>query len=72
MNTQMFGTAISLLLVGILSIAASSIALECYNKNESMKNEKKDNYNFLIVNLVVAIIMVLVSFASMYLAVKPF
>ena len=36
MNTQMFFTAISLLVVGILSIATSSIAIECYNKNEQM------------------------------------
>lgn len=70
MNTQMFMTAISLLLVGILSIATSSIAIECYNKNESMKTEKKDNYNFIIVNLVFAIIMVIVSFASAYFAIR--
>lgn len=70
MNTQMFLTAISLLLVGILSIATSSIAIECYNTNESMKTDKKDNYNFVIVNLTFAIIMVLVSFASAYFAVQ--
>jgi len=70
MNTQMFLTAISLLLVGILSIATSSIAIECYNTNEKMKTEKKDNYNFVIVNLTFAIIMVLVSFASAYFAIS--
>lgn len=69
MNSQMFLTAISLLLVGIFSIATSSIAIECYNKNETMKNEKKDNYNFIIVNLTFAILMVLVSFASAYFAI---
>jgi len=70
MNTQMFFTAISLLVVGILSIATSSIAIECYNKNEQMKTDKKDNYNFVIVNLTFAIIMVLVSLASAYLAIR--
>lgn len=70
MNTQMFLTAISLLLVGILSIATSSIAIECYNANEAMKNTKKDNYNFIIVNLTFAILMVVVSLASAYFAVQ--
>jgi hypothetical protein len=70
MNTQMFLTAISLLLVGILSIATSSIAIECYNANETMKNTKKDNYNFIIVNLTFAILMVIVSLASAYFAVQ--
>lgn len=70
MNTQMFFTAISLLVVGILSIATSSIAIECYNNNAQMKTDKKDNYNFIIVNLTFAIIMVLVSLASAYLAIR--
>lgn len=70
MNTQMFFTAISLLVVGILSIATSSIAIECYNKNEQMKTDKKDNYNFIIVNLTFAIVMVIVSFASAYFAIR--
>lgn len=70
MNTQMLLTAISLLLVGIFSIATSSIAIECYNKEEhkTFKTEKTDNFNFVIVNLVSAIVMVLVSFASIYFA----
>lgn len=75
MNAQMLGTAIFLMLVGVFSIATSSIAIECYDykdhSTKKIKDEKKDNYTFLIVNLVFAIIMVLVSFASMYLAIKP-
>ena len=70
MNTQMLLTAISLLLVGILSIATSSIAIECYEKNAQMKTDKKDNYNFIIVNLTAAIIMVFVSFASIYFSIR--
>lgn len=72
MNSQMFLTAISLLLVGILSIATSSIAIECYEYKEHatkpIKDNKKDNYNFIIVNLVFAILMVIVSLASAYFA----
>lgn len=72
MNSQMFLTAISLLLVGIFSIATSSIAIECYDYKEhatkAIKDAKKDNYTFVIVNLVFAILMVLVSFASAYFA----
>jgi hypothetical protein len=73
MNTQMFLTAISLLLVGIFSIATSSIAIECYDYKDTtkaIKDAKKDNYTFVIVNLVFAILMVLVSFASAYFAIS--
>ncbi len=73
MNTQMLITAICLLIVGIFSIATSSIAIECYDykdhSTKKIKDEKKDNYTFLVVNLVFAIIMVLVSFASTYFAI---
>lgn len=73
MNTQMLITAICLLLVGIFSIATSSIAIECYDYKDhttkKIKDEKESNYTFIIVNLVFAILMVLVSFASGYFAV---
>lgn len=57
----------------IFGIAASSIATECFNKNESYKTEKKSNYDFIIFNLVCNIIMVLLGAGCMYLgATSPF
>ena len=69
----MLMTAISLLLVGIFSIATSSIAIECYDYKDTtktIKEAKEGNYTFVIVNLVFAIIMVIVSFASAYFATQ--
>lgn len=70
MNTLLLSTAIALLILGVFSIASSSMGVECYNKNESFKTEKQSNFNFLIVNLTSAIVMVIVSFVSIYMSVK--
>ncbi len=40
-----------LLLVWI--VASSSIGIECYNKEQSLKTEKKGNFNFLIAGTIV-------------------
>ena len=72
MNTTLLFTAIALLILGIFSIAASSIGTECYNKHESYKTEKKSNFDFLVVNLVSAIVMVLLAFVSIYMSFKMY
>lgn len=51
--------AISMIVVAIFTIATSSIAIECYNKNESFSQEKTTNKNFVIVTLVIAILAIL-------------
>jgi hypothetical protein len=71
MNGYLFIAAFSMLLGGIFSIATSSIAIECYNKNETIKKEKENNFNFLISNLVCAILLVIVGCLSIYFAFKP-
>lgn len=70
MNTKMFMTALALLIVGALSIATSSMAIDCYNADEKYKADKQTNFNFIIFNLVSAIIMTLIGFSSIYLAIK--
>lgn len=72
MNINLLVTALALLIGGIFSIATSSIATECYNNNSAFKDTKKDNYTFLIVNLVSAILTVLIAFSSMYMAATSF
>jgi len=72
MNGKMLVAALALLLGGIFSIATSSIAIECYNENTSFKDSKTENYTFLMVNLVSAILLVLMAFGSMYLAAQPY
>ena len=66
-NTQILSTAIIFLIAGILGIATSSIATECYDKNPAYKDSKRDNYNFVIVNLVCNIFILLLSLYSLYL-----
>ncbi len=57
----------------IFGIAASSIATECFNKNESFKTEKKSNYDFIIFNLVCNIIMLLLGAGCIYMgATSPY
>jgi hypothetical protein len=70
MNGKMIVAALALLLGGIFSTATSAIAIECYNQNTKFKESKNENFTFLIVNLVSAILLILVSFASMYLAAQ--
>jgi ABC-type molybdate transport system permease subunit len=67
LSTLLFGIAI--LIAGVFSIATSSIAIECYNKNEGLKNEKQANFTYLVINLISAIVMVLAGFASMFFGV---
>lgn len=66
-NTQILLTAIIFLIAGILGIATSSIATECYDKNPAYKDSKRDNYNFVIVNLVCNIFLLLLSLYSLYI-----
>ena len=71
MNWYLFITAFAMFLGGLFSIATSSIAIECYNKNEQTKKEKESNFSFLISNLVCAIILVIIACTSIYFAFKP-
>ena len=69
MNPKIISTACLLLSAGVFLVATTSIATECYNENSSFKDKKKDNFTFLIVTLVVAILMILSASGSMYLGV---
>ncbi len=62
MNVKILGAGLALLLLGILSVATSSIALECYNQNDK---PKEHNYNFTIATLVSGIVAILSGIVSM-------
>jgi len=73
MNPKMLMIACATFISAIFGIAASSIATECFNKHESFKKEKESNYNFIIVNMVCNIIMLLLGGGCIYLgATAPF
>ena len=65
---KMMITAIAIVVAAIFGIATSSIATECFNKNESYKTEKQSNFNFVVVNLVCNIVMLLLGFGCIYMA----
>jgi surface polysaccharide O-acyltransferase-like enzyme len=70
MNNKIIITACVLLSAAVFLVATTSIATECYNQNKGFKDTKKDNFTFLVVTLVSAILMILSAFGSMYLGVK--
>ncbi len=54
----------------ILSIASTSIGIQAYNKNETFRKEHLSNFNFLIVNLVVSILIFILSLVALGLHIK--
>ena len=64
--------AIAMLIGGVFSIATSSIATECFNydagKGTDFKAANPSSFNFMIVNLVSAIVVVLSALAGIYFA----
>ena len=72
MNTQLMILAIIMLVAGIASIATSSIGIQAYNKCDkpNLKDENPKNFKYLVFNLIIAIGLVLGSFAAFFYASK--
>ena len=69
MNQQLLAFGVFLLVVGVVSIASSSIGINCYNNCADQKEAKKSNFNFLVLNLVLAIVLTLAAGGFLYLVV---
>jgi len=69
MNQRLLAFGVFLLVVGIVSIASSSIGINCYNNSPDEKEAKKSNFNFLVLNLVLAIALTFASAGFLYLVV---
>lgn len=67
MQYSLIIVACSLMSIAVMAIAATSLAINCYNDRN-----KKDtpDYKFFIANIVIAIVFLIVAFISMYLAFK--
>lgn len=63
MNISSMFYAFFLMIIAVFSVAASSIGIQCYSDKE-----KGTNYNFLIANLVMALLLMLSAFGSMAVA----
>lgn len=70
MNSKILITACSLLSAGVFLVATTSIATECYNNNTEFKNKKQDNFTFLIITLVFAILMILSASGSIVMGLR--
>ena len=67
MNVYVSSLLVFLLVTGVMSVTTTSMAIECYNIYADFKKSKGDNYNFLVVNLISAIFMILMSFAMFFI-----
>jgi hypothetical protein len=70
MNTKLLIAASIILVAGVLAIATSSIGTECYNKHETFKKEKTDNFNFLVFSVVSGVFMIIAASVSSVLALR--
>ena len=73
MNSNMLFFGIFLLITTIISIATSSIAIQCYNKcdNPNMNVENPRNKTFLVINLILSIGMIFACFYIIKMAMMP-
>jgi hypothetical protein len=69
MNQQLLAFGVFLLVVGVVSIASSSIGINCYNNCSDQKTAHMNNFNFLVLNLVLSILLTLAALGFIYLQV---
>ena len=68
MNTQLLVVGLIMLVAGIASIATSAIGIQAYNKDPQLKSDHPSNFNYLVINLILAIALVFGSFGVFYYA----
>lgn len=66
MESKLLSYAVLLLIVASCHIATSSIGIQCYNEKKT--DEKSSNYNFLVSQLVMGVVVCLMAFYGIYLA----
>jgi hypothetical protein len=54
-------------IASIFSIASTAIGIQAFNNNLPWKNSHMTNFNFLVINLVVSIVVLLLSFVALFL-----
>jgi uncharacterized BrkB/YihY/UPF0761 family membrane protein len=54
-------------IASIFSIASTAIGIQAFNNNLPWKNSHKNNFNFLVINLVVSIIVLILAFVALFL-----
>ena len=54
-------------IASIFSIASTAIGIQAYNANLTWKTTHATNFSFLVINLVVSILVLLLSFVALFL-----
>jgi hypothetical protein len=57
-------------IASIFSVASTAIGIQAFNENLPWKNSHKTNFNFLVVNLVVSIIVLVFALIALFLKFK--
>lgn len=57
-----------IVIIGAVLISTNSIAVQCYNDNSIYKANRATNYNWIVINLVAAILVVLYGLYQAYIA----
>lgn len=70
MNWNALFVGILLLITSTVMIANSAIGIECYNKNQELKTNRPSNFQFLIVTIVFAILVILSAFSALGMGLK--
>jgi len=70
MDLKMLLAALCLLSVSVSSLASTSIAKDCYNKNSSFASSNPSNNKYLTYMIVMGVIGILASFGAGYMATK--
>ncbi len=58
------------IIASICSIASTAIGIQAFNKNNTWKTSHMTNFNFLVINLVVSIVVLLLAFVALFLKFK--
>ena len=75
MNIRTLIMALAITIAAIFGIAVSSIATECYNSEKpgkELKKEKESNFNFIVINLVCNILMLILGMICVYIGATTF
>ena len=54
-------------IASIFSIASTAIGIQAFNSNPGWKADHMPNFNFLVINLVVSIVVLLLAFVALFL-----
>lgn len=68
--SKLLYTGILLIIAGICGINVSSLATECYDQNQEFKENKKSNFNFILVFIAFNILFILSGAFSVYFGIK--